>query len=135
MVQSKSGLRHFTKDLLLHSFLVGAWRTASATARGMPTGDLIYSGITDLGSSGPRSSLISNCLRFGPKRFDAVQLGGEGILGSRLAVEGDGEQGGLHPGSVGRHLLKVREFDESLKRITEAILGLVLVILYRPTNE
>ena len=68
--------------------------------------------------------------------FDAVQLGGEGILGSELAVEGDGETVDfiLDPLEEEKFLRGSREFDD-LKGITEEqFMGLVLVILLQASD-
>ena len=96
--------------------------------------DLIYSGLFDLGQR--LEVLHQQLLAFWSQTFDAVQLGGEGILGSELAVEGDGETVDfiLDPLEEEKFLRGSREFDD-LKGITEEqFMGLVLVILLQTCN-
>ena len=70
-------------------------------------------------------------LAFWSQAFDLIQLGGEGILRPKLAVEGDGETVDLilDPLQEEKFLRGSRKFDD-LERITEEqLMGLVLVIL------
>ena len=96
--------------------------------------NLIYSSFFDLGQR--LEVLHQQLLAFWSQTFDAVQLGGEGILRPKLAVESDGETVDfiLDPLQEEKFLRGPRKFDD-LERITkEQFMGLVLVIFLKTCN-
>ena len=108
-------------ELGLHRF--------SHCSRNADCDDLIYSSFLDLGQR--LEVLHQQLLAFWSQTFDPIQLGGEGILRPKLAVEGDGETVDLilDPLQEEKFLLGSRKVYD-LERITEEqFMGLVLVIL------